>query len=418
MSVITRTLQSPKLSLGCGQYLFSMHFHLADSGDSAISLNYDLPDEAPTPGIVNTNCKNDLRAQSVYPSCWDGKNLDSPDHKSHVAYPDGIDHGECPPTHPVRLVTLFTELWYYTQQFANDDGRFVLSTGDPTGFSLHGDFMNGWDNEILQNALDTCTSSTSGDLSECGVLSGRLYTDAENNACSAPDPYPQESVMEGQLLPYLPGCVAVTEGPEPASPAALVPGCQALGVGGTGNGTATPSGVPTSLVPPASMSASSSIPNPMAPSASLSPSSGVPTTKALPASMSPSSSVPNPMAPSASLNPSSGVPTTTAPSGCHCDCSSPSLVPQSSDVPTSPSSKDPVRTSLTTPMSSSLPPTMAPTDSPSGSQVSSSPVLAASPTTTHDHASGGCGEHSASPTTTGSMMARRSRHHMRRGHDF
>lgn len=28
-----------------------------------------------------TNCKDGLRAQVTFPSCWDGKNLDSDDHK-------------------------------------------------------------------------------------------------------------------------------------------------------------------------------------------------------------------------------------------------------------------------------------------------------------------------------------------------
>ncbi|WP_309624448.1 DUF1996 domain-containing protein [Methylibium sp.] len=35
-----------------------------------------------------------------FPQCWDGKNLDSPDHKSHMAYPSD---GGCPRSHPVAL---------------------------------------------------------------------------------------------------------------------------------------------------------------------------------------------------------------------------------------------------------------------------------------------------------------------------
>jgi len=30
-----------------------------------------------------------FRSELFFPSCWNGKDLDSPDHKSHVAYPDG-----------------------------------------------------------------------------------------------------------------------------------------------------------------------------------------------------------------------------------------------------------------------------------------------------------------------------------------
>jgi len=42
-------------------------------------------------------------------SCWDGKNLDSADHKSHVAYPSSgtfESTGPCPASHPVRLPQL------------------------------------------------------------------------------------------------------------------------------------------------------------------------------------------------------------------------------------------------------------------------------------------------------------------------
>lgn len=37
-------------------------------------------------------CPQGLRTQIVFPSCWDGKNLDSSDHQSHMSYP--IDGGE------------------------------------------------------------------------------------------------------------------------------------------------------------------------------------------------------------------------------------------------------------------------------------------------------------------------------------
>lgn len=46
-----------------------------------------------------------MRAQIVFPSCWDGVNLDSEDHKSHMSYPVGgaPDSGDCPSSHPVKV---------------------------------------------------------------------------------------------------------------------------------------------------------------------------------------------------------------------------------------------------------------------------------------------------------------------------
>jgi hypothetical protein len=72
--------------------------------------------------------------------CWDGKNLDSPDHQSHVAYPEiGTFErgGTCPKSHPVKIPQILYETIWDTTQF-NDksiwpvDGSqpFVFSTGD------------------------------------------------------------------------------------------------------------------------------------------------------------------------------------------------------------------------------------------------------------------------------------------------
>ena len=56
-----------------------------------------------------TNCVDGLRAQITFPSCWDGKNLDSDDHKSHMSYPEGgqPDNGDCPESHPVKVSSPF-----------------------------------------------------------------------------------------------------------------------------------------------------------------------------------------------------------------------------------------------------------------------------------------------------------------------
>ncbi|KAH9959194.1 hypothetical protein BC827DRAFT_1301881 [Russula dissimulans] len=202
-------------------------------------INFNAAPVPQTPGFANTNCPSGLRAQVFFPSCWDGVNLDSPDHKSHMAYPDGVDNGQCPPSHPIHLISIFFEVYFNVAPFnnLNDGGRFVLANGDPTGYGLHGDFMNGWDRGVLSRAVTTCTA-TSGVIEDCPVFQneGRLYTDDENNACSATNPLPDENVAPGTLLQYLPGCVAVTEGPAPATPANVVEGC----VTGNGSGSTVP----------------------------------------------------------------------------------------------------------------------------------------------------------------------------------
>jgi hypothetical protein len=199
----------------------------ADKKINQLSINFNGPAQLQTPGFANTNCPNGLRAQIFFPGCWDGMNLDSSDHKSHMAYPDGIDNGYCPSSHPVHLISIFYEVWFNVAPFnqLNDGGRFVLANGDSTGYGLHGDFLNGWDQSVLSRAVQACTDG-SGELQNCPVFQneGRIQTNDQMNSCpSAPNPLPSENISGP--MQYLPGCVPVTNGPAPATPGALAPGC-------------------------------------------------------------------------------------------------------------------------------------------------------------------------------------------------
>ncbi|KAF2658680.1 WSC domain-containing protein, partial [Lophiostoma macrostomum CBS 122681] len=170
-----------------------------------------------TNSMPNYRCPNGLRAQVFFPSCWNGRDLDSPDHRSHMSYPVGRpNEGECPSDFPVHLISIFYEVYYDTPQFDSewdgDNHPFVFSNGDPTGFGFHGDFINGWDVNVLQNAVDTCLDE-SGTTSRCNAVT--LYTAAESNSCKLP------SVVDEQVdgtLHQLPGCNPIFYGPEPATP--------------------------------------------------------------------------------------------------------------------------------------------------------------------------------------------------------
>jgi hypothetical protein len=94
---------------------------------------------------------NTLRAILTFPSCWDGVNLDSPDHKSHMAYPLVWGSTYCPLTHPVMLVRLTAVVAYET--VTNGAGA-TLSSGSP--YSFHGDFMNGWDQASMVYLTQKC----------------------------------------------------------------------------------------------------------------------------------------------------------------------------------------------------------------------------------------------------------------------
>lgn len=171
-----------------------------------------------TAGMPTTDCVDGLRAQVFFPSCWDGVNLQSPT-QSHVAYPESgsYDNGPCPATHPVHLVSLFYEVTFDVHQFVNDrwnDQPFVWSMGDPTGYGFHGDFFNGWDVDILQEAIDTCNDD-SGLVSDCPVFDTITNSVAESQWCQIPAQVDED--IKGPLA-ALPGCNPVTDGPGEASP--------------------------------------------------------------------------------------------------------------------------------------------------------------------------------------------------------
>ncbi|KAI0148850.1 WSC domain-containing protein [Xylariaceae sp. FL1272] len=162
--------------------------------------------------LPKQNCPNGLRTQLIMPSCWDGKNLDSEDHKSHMAYPSGVDHGPCPQTHPKRFITIFYEVTWSVDAFKDmwygDRQPFVFSNGDPTGYGYHGDFLNGWDIPTLQKAINECNAD-SGVIEECGAFTFR--TDEDMAACKV---LPRVNEDVSGVLGALPGCNPVQDGPE------------------------------------------------------------------------------------------------------------------------------------------------------------------------------------------------------------
>jgi hypothetical protein len=83
-----------------------------------------------------------------FPQCWNGRDLDSADHKSHMAYPV---NGECPSTHPVPVPKLRQVLRYPVN---GNPAAFRLASGP--GYTMHGDFFNAWPADELARRVRDC----------------------------------------------------------------------------------------------------------------------------------------------------------------------------------------------------------------------------------------------------------------------
>jgi len=87
-----------------------------------------------------------LRLHVSFPECWDGQNLDSSDHHSHMAYDV---EGVCPASHPVALPEIELILRY-----PEIKGSVALSSGGV--YSAHADFVNTWDQIRLEGLVTDC----------------------------------------------------------------------------------------------------------------------------------------------------------------------------------------------------------------------------------------------------------------------
>jgi hypothetical protein len=89
-----------------------------------------------------------------FPNCWDGKNLDSADHRSHMTYSSGKTHA-CPASHPVKIPQLtFEPRW---KAINGPGSSFMFSSGGP--YTFHGDFFAAWDPKVQAALVNQCPNA-------------------------------------------------------------------------------------------------------------------------------------------------------------------------------------------------------------------------------------------------------------------
>jgi len=124
------------------------------------------------PSLANLDCSTRnggatsggyISARVFFPSCWDGVNTDSLDHRSHVVYPvlNGVEksrQGACPSTHPIhvpriRVIVHFPVASCKTCHLSSDMGMGPGGTDLPGGTNFHVDFWNTWQQPALEDFI-------------------------------------------------------------------------------------------------------------------------------------------------------------------------------------------------------------------------------------------------------------------------
>jgi Domain of unknown function (DUF1996) len=121
------------------------------------------------------------------PDCWDGVNLDSPDHRSHVSHSTyvwdpnlGSSYQRCDDAHPYYMPQVSIIAFYVTDaNFAA--GKWHLSSdemvpGAAPGTTFHADYVEGWSPNVrdgwLKNCIDAHMSCSGGELGDGTQIKG------------------------------------------------------------------------------------------------------------------------------------------------------------------------------------------------------------------------------------------------------
>jgi hypothetical protein len=115
-----------------------------------------------TPTIPDCPPGRLVQLSVLFRHCWDGVNLDSPDHNSHLSPTTGWvsnpePDGGCPASHPVQLPALTEHVRWLVGPEGTDGWRLSSDPPDgPPGLTAHADWFNGWDPPIQQRWVDRC----------------------------------------------------------------------------------------------------------------------------------------------------------------------------------------------------------------------------------------------------------------------
>ncbi len=107
-----------------------------------------------TAGVPRSCPGEALTLRIVFPNCWNGRTLDSADHKSHMAYAGAGGARGCPSSHPVPVPALSLNFrWKISGSLS---GVRLASGGVHSG---HADFFNSWNQSAQAQLVRDCLNA-------------------------------------------------------------------------------------------------------------------------------------------------------------------------------------------------------------------------------------------------------------------
>jgi hypothetical protein len=129
----------------------------ADGG--GLTWGWQCGDGGSSATIPECGAGQRLTAWVRFPYCWDGKNLNSADHRSHLRYGTNNTWGPCPWTHPFHLPELKEQAHFdnvpggTSSWYASSDR---MHHARPNGSTLHADWFGAWDNAVQDRFFRAC----------------------------------------------------------------------------------------------------------------------------------------------------------------------------------------------------------------------------------------------------------------------
>ena len=137
-----------------------------------------------------------LSASISSPDCWNGVDLDSPDHRSHLA---NMARGVCPATHP-WIIPQFTMGISYSIEAGDDPTAWSLASDHMlpaatrrAGASFHSDYFEAWEDSVRlrweAGCIDKMLNCSDGDLGDGAIMArGKHYPPAKASPRLVPIP--------------------------------------------------------------------------------------------------------------------------------------------------------------------------------------------------------------------------------------